>query len=742
MRKFFNSFSAKQKVKIGIFAGVVILIVLFLFILYLRGDLKFRADVAQVDLAPYENQASLSYTDSLGNPREIQSNIVRLTVGGTTDSIVSGLIKDKNGDPFSGVTVIICKWTSNNFLGSCLKAVNDRLTDDNGNYYIDETLEEGAYTLVFAPYEYETTYGGMFRDLHSLYIYPDQSYAYNLTIREWPIVDVRIHYDGWKKQFNSQRTLSGVSCALKDGDNTIIEKMTDENGRFRIYSDENIPDGTYSVVCTKDNYLAKKGYTAKADNPTVTVFGNEYDHVLVNMIDDIPDPARINVSVLDGAGQTIRNTRIKVTFNETNQSKKWSITSGTTGSKIIPVSYKPGLPDGSYIITASVYTGYISSERDITLSPNEIKDLSFTLQPSAAITGTIKSTESDPIYKSGRYPLVIELLSSDGTQVLKTYRKLYTTTDGYSYKFLSDIVPATYKIRASAGYHMNKTEDIVINSSSDKPVVDITLGPGCSFGGNVRDASGEAVTFAKVELLDTDDNLLAEFTTGKTGLLLYSYWQQDEYEFGRNINTGSYKIKVSAYGYEPQNQNVSCAALGEKVENINFVLGASPQEASNLALVESTISSDEIIKAEIFRETQVIDQSPSDEDVQMLETEYDAEGNIIEDQEAGTYLYVEGSVIDKKNKRPIENAKISLLDNKEVVASTKSNINGDYHLTSDKIEANKNYTLKVEKIGSKVGKQEISLKDKDNKYDFELKRQNFLISFFQTIWEWIKNLFK
>ncbi len=741
MRKFLNSFSAKQKVKIGIFAGVILLIVLFLFILYLRGDLKFRADVAQEGLAPYENQASLSYTDSLGNPREIQSNIVQLTVGDTIDSIVSGSVKDKNGDPLYGITVSLCKWSSNNFLGSCLKAVNDRVTDSNGNYYIYESLEEGAYLVMFSPYqEYGPT--SLMRDLHPFYIYPDQSYIYNLTLREWPIVDGRIFYDGWKKQFNSPRMLSEVNCALKDGENTIFEKMSDENGNFRIYSDDNVPDGTYSVVCTKDNYLAKKGYTAKADNPTVTVSGSEYDWTLVNMIDDIPDPARINLSVLDGTGQPIRSIRIKVTFNETNQSKKWSITSGTTSQRIIPLSHKPGLPDGSYTITASTYTGYISSVQNITLSPNETKDLSFTLQPSAAITGTIKSTESDPIYKSGRYPLVIELLNSDGTQVLKTYRKLYSTTDGYSYKFLSDITPATYKIRASAGYHMNKTEDIVINSSSDKPVVDITLGPGCSFGGNVRDASGEAVTFAKVELLDTGDNLLAEFTTGKAGLLLYSYWQQDEYEFGRNINTGSYKIKVSAYGYEPQSQNVSCAALGEKVKNINFVLGASPQEASNLALVESTTSSDEIIKAEIFRETQVIDQSPSDEDVQMLETEYDVEGNIIENQEAGSYLYVEGIVIDQKNKKPIENAKVTLLDNKEIVASAMTNIDGDYHLASDKIEANKNYTLKVGKIGSKTDKQEISLKDKDNKYDFELKRQNFLISFFQTIWEWIKNLFK
>ena len=736
----FDAQNKRQKIKLVILISSILILGVVLIILYQQGRLGFKAD--QPVGGALINQANLSYTDSMGNPREIQSNVVKLTAGSTTNSIVSGSIKDKNGNPFPRVTVKICKWTQNNFLGSCLKAVNNKLTDDNGNYNIDETLEEGAYTIVFAPYEYETTYGGMFRDLHSLYIYPDQSYVYNLTIREWPVVDVGVSYDGWKKQFNSPRMLSDVSCALKDRGNTVIEKITDEDGHFKIYSEDNVPDGTYSVECAKDSYTTNFGTAAQPSikTYTVTVSGNKYDWVKVSMTDDIPDPARINVSVLDGSGQPIKNARVKITSNRTNQSNTWSISSKTTSQNIIPMSRRAGLPSGNYTITAFARNGYISSEQSITLSSNETKDLSFTLQPSAKITGTIKSTESDPIFKSGRYPLIIELLNSDGTQVLKTYRKLFTTSDGYSYKFSSDIAPATYKIRASAGYHMNRTEDVVISSSSDKPVVDLTLSPGCAFGGSVKDVLGEAVTFAKVELLDSGDNSLAEFITGKVGLSLYSFWSPDEYEFARDIDTGSYKIKVSAYGYKPQTQSVSCSALGEKVENINFILGAAPKEASNLAPVESTTSSGKNVETEILRETKDIDsldQSSSDDDVQLLTTEFDTEGNIVEDQETGSYLYTEGSVVNKKQQRPIDKAKVTLIDNGEIIASTNTNTDGYYRLTSDKIETNKNYTLRVEKKGSNVSEQEISLTDDNNKYDIELQRQNIL----QRAWEWIKNLF-
>lgn len=710
--------SKKQKISL-----LILVFILLAGGLVLKNRLASRADTT----SGITNTAVLTYTNSQGQATSVPSNTVTTQLA----HVFQGFVKDNSSNPISGATVSTCKWTNSNSSGSCLKMITDKTTDSTGFYKIDEPLEEGAYSFNYNPPSGSTN---LLATSHYQYITLGTSYSYDANISK-PVFSGRIYYNGFMKASNSPAILAGAVCSFQG---STFSTTSDTDGNFKIYT-ENMGNLQYNVAytvnCSKTGYLAKAGYTQGKDNPSITLTSGSTVYTLVNMI-DADTPGLINLSAKDDTGK-IFDSVWYISLSRQNGGSNWYSYNGTTTATISK------LPYGTYDIIFYQFTGYApSNKKTITIDAQHlVGDATNTvLSRSASVTGSITSTDSiNSLINTADDPLVAQLFdTSTPPKLINTVRSTNSISEGTRYNMASNVPVGTYNLKISARKHLDRSQSITISAPTDKKTLDFTqvtgkgLDSGCSLEGTVKDAAGNSIDFAKLELLGADGTTAIKTLndipyTFKTSMSMY--YQKGAYEFSRNVTAGTYNIKVTAYGYAEQKQAVACATNGNIVTT-DFTLappGSAP--APQMALTQIV---QPVVATSSIAVTNVTSTGTTDRVMAM-----DSSTNLpVDSSQTGLPTTISGTIIDDTG-NPVPSVEVTLSDGAKQLAKFKTDIDGKYNYSSDQISKDNKYTVKAEN-GSVYSENNITATDGAKYENIEAQKLNF----FQRAWLKIKNFFK
>ncbi len=240
-----------------------------------------------------------------------------------------------------------------------------------------------------------------------------------------------------------------------------FQKLTDSEGLFRVYLEDNVPNGTYNILLSKSGYfqpIYSQNLKAAIPGPYATLYMQEV----------INNPATLKGYVKDTSGNPISSAGINLRRLSTGQRYATSTTSTgyfSFGSNMPPEAYLLNLTKGNYnSLTQTIY-----------LKPDEIKEITLTLTPSCVVSGTV----TDATTGSAIYGAKVELLMQDGV-ALKTYNISYP---GKNYSFNQDIPVWTYKLRASAPGYQTQEQTIIFTTQGEKKIVDFRLTRSYSISG-------------------------------------------------------------------------------------------------------------------------------------------------------------------------------------------------------------------------------------------------------------------
>ncbi|BCB03802.1 carboxypeptidase regulatory-like domain-containing protein [Bacillus sp. KH172YL63] len=302
--------------------------------------------------------------------------------------------------------------------------------------------------------------------------------------------------------------IAGATVELKQGATTVATTSSDING---FYGFVNVAPGNYTVVASNP-----PDYT-QASVPVTVASGESVSQDIFLSPATSTIQGTVTGSAIPQVNATVRllnNFGVEVATTTTNVTGNYSFLNVTPGP---------------YIVEA-IANNFQSAQEPVITEPNTVSVVDFDLLPNpGAIEGTVfDQTNGDPIPNA-----TVEVLTNQGVFVEST------TTDALGYYLLEDLAEGTYIVRASAAdYGTNSVSASVtsgVTTTSDVPLQPV---PGTISGNLTDDVSGQPISGAVVQIINSSGQVV---TTGTTDAL-------GNYTI-ENLVPGSYSVVFSANGY-------------------------------------------------------------------------------------------------------------------------------------------------------------------------------------------------
>lgn len=294
--------------------------------------------------------------------------------------------------------------------------IDTTTTDEDGNFaFIGQTVVGETYHIVVSKEYYETVYTDIFEATGSeikLVSLPTAKYDLSGTVKE------------------GTTPLAGVNMVLQVAHTTTYyEATTDENGHYS-FTDKMHGGVEYTIAASKSDY--------QTTEETFTCTGDTTKNLQLNK-----SVYTVSGTVKDDTGANIGSATVKLYLSGASESLVATVTSGSNGSYSLNGMYK----GKQYYVSASK-TGYTTGRTstyectgsNITGKTVTIPRIVYT------VSGTITNDAGKNV--SGA---TVELKNISGTTLTST-----TSSSGGAYTLSGMYYGTTYKIYASASYHLDK----------------------------------------------------------------------------------------------------------------------------------------------------------------------------------------------------------------------------------------------------------------------------------------------
>nr|WP_308346208.1 carboxypeptidase regulatory-like domain-containing protein [Priestia aryabhattai] len=411
--------------------------------------------------------------------------------------------------------------------------VKSTLTDANGHYLVSG-LAEGGYRVVISA----DNYGAQpFR----IVLTPGEQETLNAALQPNP---ASIQGTVTDAQTGNPISGAGVVTVITGSGIIVASAKTDLNGNYII---SGLAPGSYDVIFSADNFASQTSTVHLVPNETETI-----NAVLT------PNPATVSGRIVNaGTGAPITNALIQA-FT-TGGTFVTSTLSGVNGQYILT-----GLPEGTFTISASA-TDFMTQSQTVTLTPNEIKTLNFTLSSNpASLSGIVTDAQT----KAPLTGALVEVLVVGTTIPVKS-----TLTDANGHYLVSGLAEGEYRVIISADNYGTQPFRIVLTPGKQETLNAALIPNPASIQGTVTDEkTGKPIQGARVELLNNQGKVLAADYTDEQGTFTI-----------RGVPSGTYILRAIAEGFAIQTKPVTVVAGTQP--QVDFVLISSPDVGSIIGTV-------------------------------------------------------------------------------------------------------------------------------------------------------------
>ncbi|MCH9632044.1 MAG: hypothetical protein S4CHLAM6_03670 [Chlamydiae bacterium] len=549
---------------------------------------------------------------------------------------VEGTVTDKaSANPIAGAKIIIYQGTN---------IVASTITDEVGFYSV-ETLAPGSYLITANSSGYQEKIEGVLVS------------ANTTTTVDFKLVANPGILNGTVTIFGTQDPIVGAEVRVFKGSNLIASVLTDNTG---FYSIDTLAPGNYKVVALARNYQ-KKVMGAKIVNgeTTTTNFALK------------TNPGSLKGTVTDkDTSNPISSATLKIFKGST-----LIATSLTNAAGFYQINK---LPPSTYTAVASKF-GYQDRMRGAKIKAGEVNTLNFKLNPNpGSINGTITDKDTtDPIPGA-------EVEIYQGINLIAS-----AITDSLGFYSIDTLAPGSYIVLGTADGYQEKAVGATVEAG-DTTTVNLALSssPG-TLNGTVTDAETlSAVSGAEIQVFQ-GTTLIATTLTNNVGF----------YEIS-TLAPEKYIVSATADGYQEKMQSITIIA--DQISTLDFALSSNPGTLEGTVIDADTQNPIAGTSIDIFKGATIIANGITDDEgfysVNSLPTgsyilvataagyQQKITGAIITSNETTTVDFVletrpgtiGGNVNDAVTTNPIEGAEIRIFKRANLIASTLTDLNGDY----------------------------------------------------------------
>lgn len=411
---------------------------------------------------------------------------------------IRGRVVNANGEPIAGVEMSIGgNQVSNAYklteMGLDPNYLNDRAatTDDNGHYSM-LGAKRGEVMTVFAEA------AGFAKTQSDRFEIPSEGYATAPDIILHPGQTI-----SGIAQYDDGANIEDGSVFLNSDDPSLAWYMergdVDEDGRFTL---RDVPVGTYSLRLL---HFSGDFPGTEPEDPSLSVVvkpGEDLSGIVLTAQRPTTSPTSIFGTVLDAQGNPVEGARVTAKTMINFEEEDWEDTDEDGHFSVVT--------QGLSARVEARYEGKMAFADDVQAG----SDIRLVLGEASSIAGVIVDATGAPCV---RCSVILETIAGDESPspmagmfaamggMLGDRGGIKTDVDGY-FRF-GDLTPGTYKAIASgqnAGH--GESQQIELLPGEQKTGVRITLAPGASVTGRVRDSGGALVSGVSVALTQGGDN--------------------------------------------------------------------------------------------------------------------------------------------------------------------------------------------------------------------------------------------
>lgn len=403
------------------------------------------------------------------------------------------------------------------------------VSDARGNFTVP-ALSPGQYTAVINAQDFGSEFRGF-----TITAGTDTVLAIDLTPNPGIIQGFATNAAGGA----AIPSVSVIVRALSPAGPIIATTLTDSNGFYQVTG---LAPGAYSVI-----FSGAPSFGSEIASVVIDPGETEFVSAVLS-----PQPGTVQGRVTDEAGLGISDALVQLFSLQGGLIRR--VQTDTDGNYSIT-----GFTAGSYTLSV-LQQNFQSSSAGFDVLPGQTASVNFILQASpGSITGIVRdAVTTQPVPGA-----IVQLFQSQSLTPIA-----FTVTDQQGSYTFSGIQPGSYLVTASEFNYASSSIGATV-AANQQVQANILLQPNpASISGQVTDAFGSPINNASVRILDQNETLVGFALTGADGT----------YAIG-NIPAGSFKLVVSAEGYQTALSGISLSA-GEQRTNVDFSLSANPGRIS------------------------------------------------------------------------------------------------------------------------------------------------------------------
>ncbi|WP_051314637.1 carboxypeptidase regulatory-like domain-containing protein [Alteribacter aurantiacus] len=378
---------------------------------------------------------------------------------------VIGTVRDSDGNPISGVEVVVRTSIGRVVIGTVITGIN-------GNYVVSN-VAPGSYSVTASATDFQSASLGAI-------VVSNQDSIVNFTLLENPgtIVGTIVN-----AQTGQPIVTSNVQLRINDVNGAVIATAsTDTQGNFTF---QGIAPGTYTVVASDISF--------QTNFATVTVGPGQTQTVNIALE---PNPGFISGTITDsGTGQPISGAQINV-VNEFNVFVT-SVFTNSSGEYMVP-----GLAPGQYSLTI-LATDYQSILRGAIVSSNGMTVVDAALVGNPGwIVGTVTPAVPNT---------VVQLFTSNNQFITNTI-----ADPSGRYRF-DNLAPGSYIVIAAAPGFAQGVAGATVRAGEETTVnLQLVANPGTIIG-TLVDTNGNPIVNGIVQVVDGAETIFGVVATDQNG---------------------------------------------------------------------------------------------------------------------------------------------------------------------------------------------------------------------------------
>lgn len=469
-----------------------------------------------------------------------------------------------------------------------------------------------------------------------------------------------------------------------------IELRTNGDGFFRL----SVAPGTWKISASKSGFVLNNPKTVEISR------GQRLDNQNINMVSAANQVSGFVKEIIVADDGSVGNAPLGGVEIRAVPSSGSVVTTRSSNNG----SFSIDLKSGSYTLSPNL-TGYESSDtKEITLGNGEtVNGVNMNMtEKTSSVTGQVVAADG-----SGLSNVTISV-SGDQNQSVQT------RTGGYYNLSLSS---GEHIIKAKlAGYTSGGDKTVNLNAGQSISGINFKLTPNAAVIRGTVKSSGEELAYSTIYIEDADGNIREEET--------------DEFgEYTLSVRPGTWSISAGKYGYlTSTSQSVSLDA-GQETQGVDFNLvsntrvisgrvtsGGNPTRNAEAILFDGNGSKLKDTQSKVDGTFSFLAEVDKSYTIEIRKEGYNNYQEEIENLAPGQENYtvaislqtssaqVKGNVSSASG-APLQNARVTMLSNGEVVTELTTNFEGNYSLGVNAGE----YQMRVNQEGYSSKSQNINL---------------------------------